>query len=108
MKMIVLIVVLGVVVAMYAAPSFYLRKGVGHSTQVDVTQYLGSPSQSSDKSDGSSEWTYQTEKIPKVCVEYVLTFNPKTVSEDPSQPVLTNKKVLSRWTWRWCEAEKKG
>ena len=102
MKLFIFFVVLAVVVAMYAAPSFYLRKGVGHSTQVDVTQYFGSPSQSSDKSDGSSEWTYQTEKVPKVCVEYVLTFIPKSVSEDPSQPVLTNKKVLSDWDWRWC------
>jgi hypothetical protein len=100
--LIILIVVLGVVVAMYAAPSFYLRKGVGHSTQVDVTQYLGSPFQTSDNPEGSSVWTYQTEKIPKVCVEYVLTFKPKTVREDPSQPVLTNKKILSRWDWRWC------
>ncbi len=102
MKMIVLIVVLGVVVAMYAAPSFYLRKGVGHSTQVDVTGYLGTPLKSSENPDGSSKWTYQTVRIPKVCVEYVLTFKPQTISEDPSQPVLTNKKVLSRWDWRWC------
>ena len=102
MKWIVFFVIMGVVVAMYAAPSFYLRKGVGHSTQDDVTGYLGSPFQSSDNPDGSSEWTYQSEKIPKVCVEYVLTFKPKTVSEDPSQPVLSNKKVLSEWDWRWC------
>ncbi|HZC68112.1 MAG TPA: hypothetical protein VE201_05790 [Nitrospirales bacterium] len=102
MKIILLIVVLGVAVAMYVSPSFYLRKGVGHSTQFDVTGYLGSPFHSSNNPDGSSEWTYQTEKIPKVCVEYVLTFKPQTVSEDPSQPVLTNKKILRKWDWRWC------
>jgi hypothetical protein len=101
-KTIVLIVVLGVIAAMYAAPSFYLRKGVGHSTQYDVTQYLGSPFKASDNPEGSSVWMYQTEKIPKVCVEYVLTFNPKPISENPSQPVLTNKKTLSKWDWRWC------
>lgn len=101
-KTIVLIVVLGVIAAMYAAPSFYLRKGVGLSTQYDVTQYLGSPFKASDNPEGSSVWTYQTEKIPKVCVEYVLTFNPKPISENPSQPVLTNKKILSKWDWRWC------
>src|SRR6266704_2800150 len=101
-KTIVLIVVLGVIAAMYAAPSFYLRKGVGHSTQYDVTQYLGSPFKASDNPEGSAVWTYQTEKIPKVCVEYVLTFNPKPLSENPSQPVLTNKKTLSKWDWRWC------
>jgi hypothetical protein len=58
---IVLIVVLGVVVAMYAAPGFYVRKGIGHSTQYDVTQYLGSPSQQSDNPEGTAVWTYQTE-----------------------------------------------
>ena len=102
MKLIVLLVALGVVVAMYATPSFYLRKGVGKSTQADVTEYLGTPSQASDKPDGSAQWTYQSEKIPKVCVEYVLTFNPKPISENLSQPVLTNKKTLSKWDWRWC------
>ena len=102
MKQILLIVALGVVIAMYAAPSFYLRKGVGQSTQADVTGYLGTPSYQSDRPDGSAQWTYQSEKIPKVCVEYVLTFKPKSVSEDPSQPALTNKKVLSEWDWRWC------
>jgi hypothetical protein len=105
MRVIVLIaalVVLGVVVALYAAPSYFLRKGVGHSTQVDVTQYFGSPSQASDNPEGSSVWTYQTEKVPKVCVEYVLTFKPKPISEVPSQPVLTNKKILNKWMWRWC------
>ena len=102
MKLIVLIAALGVVTAMYAAPSFYLRKGVGQSTQADVTGYLGTPFQESDRPDGSAQWTYQSEKVPKVCVEYVLTFKPKAASEDPSQPVLTNKKVLSKWDWRWC------
>jgi len=102
MKLIVLLVALGVVVAMYATPSFYLRKGVGKSTQADVTEYLGTPLQASDKPDGSAQWTYQSEKIPKVCVEYLLTFMPKAASEDPSQPVLTNKKILSEWDWRWC------
>ena len=101
MKLIVLIVALGIVAAIYAAPSFYLTKGVGQSIQYDVTQYLGSPFQSSERSDGSSEWTYQTEKIPKVCVEYVLSFKPQTISEAPSQPVLTNKKILNKWDWRW-------
>jgi len=52
--LIVLIVVPGVVVAMYAAPSFFLTKGVGHSTQVDVTQYLGSPFHPSDNPEGSA------------------------------------------------------
>ena len=102
MKLIVLLVALGVVAAMYATPSFYLRKGVGQCTQADVTEYLGTPFQASDKPDGSAQWTYQSEKIPKVCVEYVLTFNPKPISENPSQPVLTNKKILSKWDWRWC------
>ena len=102
MKQIVLIVALGIVFVMYAMPSFYLRNGVGRSTQADVTEYLGTPIQASDKPDGSAQWTYQSEKIPKVCVEYVLTFKPKSVSDDPSQPVPTSKKILSNWDWRWC------
>ena len=28
--------------------------------------------------------------------------DPKAASEDPSQAVLTNKKILSEWDWRWC------
>ncbi len=102
MKWFISLVVIGIVIAMYAAPSFYLRKGVGHSTQEDVTGYLGAPLQSSDNPDGSAQWTYQSEKIPKVCVEYVLTFKPKTVSEDPAVPVPTTKKILRKWDWRWC------
>src|SRR5437899_5447628 len=101
-KTIALIVVLGVIAAMYAAPIFYLRKGVGHSTQYDVTQYFGSPFKASDNPEGSSVWTYHTEKIPKVCVEYVLTFNPKHLSKDLPEPVRTTNKILSKWDWRWC------
>src|SRR5437879_10340682 len=100
MKLIVLLVALGVVVAMYATPSFYLRKGVGKSTQADVTEYLGTPSQASDKPDGSAQWTYQSEKIAKVCVEYVLTVKAKSVSDNPSQAELPIKKALSERYWR--------
>src|SRR5437899_12733686 len=100
MKLIVLLVALGVVVAMYATPSFYLRKGVGKSTQADVTEYLGTPLQASDKPDGSAQWTYQSEKIPKVCVEYLHTFMTKAASEDPTQTVSTHKKTLSEGAWR--------
>src|SRR5207244_4556033 len=99
MKLIVLIVALGVVVAMYATPSFYLRKGVGRSTQADVTEYLGTPFHASDKPDGSAQWTYQSEKIPKVCVEYVLTFTPTAASEEASQEVLHDKQVQREWAW---------
>ena len=108
MKQIIILVVIGVVFILYATPAFYLRSGVNHDTPDDVTRYLGMSSQSTDNPDGTSISTYKVEKIPPLCVEYVLTFKNKLTSEDASQQAPSVKTVLSKWTWRWCPSEKEG
>src|SRR5207245_10080116 len=64
MKLIVLLVALGVVVAMYATPSVYLSKRVGQSTQPNPTAYLGTPLQASATPDPSDLRTYPSAPIP--------------------------------------------
>ncbi len=111
MKLIILFVVVGIIFLQYATPSFHLRAGVGEDTQNVVTEKLGKPLQTVDNLDGSSVWTFKTEKIPYLCVEYIVTFAPKTASEDTTQPPPSEQParlVLSKWTWRWCPAAKQG
>jgi hypothetical protein len=106
MKLIILLVIVGVVVILYATPAFYLRSGVKHDAPDAVTRYLGTPSQSTDHPDGTTVSIYKVEKIPPVCIEYVLTFKNKLTGEDASQQIISVKTVLSKWTWRWCPSEK--
>lgn len=106
MKLIILLVVVGVVVILYATPAFYLRSGVNHDNPDAATRYLGMPSQSIGYPDGTTVSIYKVEKIQLLCVEYVLTFKNILTGEDASQQVISVKTVLSKWTWRWCPSEK--
>ncbi len=108
MKLIILLVIVGVVGVLYATPAFYLRSGVDHDNPDAVTRYLGIPSQSTDYPNGTTVSTYAVEKIPPVCIEYVLTFKNKLTGEDASQQMISVKAVLSKWTWRWCQSEQAG
>ena len=106
-KQIIILAVVGVILVLYATPVFYLKPGVDNDTPDDVSRYLGTPSQSTDNPDGTSVATYKVEKIPPLCVEYVLTFQNKLTSEDASQqaPAIM-KTVVTKWDWRWCPSEK--
>lgn len=106
MKQIILLVVLGVVFILYATPAFYLRSGVNHDTPEAVTRYLDTPSESTDNPDGTTVSTHKVEKIPPLCVEYVLTFKNVITGEDASQQAISVKRVLHKWDWRWCPSEK--
>jgi len=106
MKAIILLVVVGVGAILYATPAYYLRNGVGKSTPEEVSQYISMPSQSTDYPDGTTVSLYKIEKIPPLCVEYVVTFKKKLTGEDASQQMISVKTVLSKWTWRWCQSEK--
>lgn len=107
MKQVIVFVVIGVVLVLYATPAFYLRNGVKKNTPEDVPKYLGMPSQSTDNSDGTTVSIYKVEKIKPLCVEYVLTFKDVLTDEDASQETISVKRVLNKWTWRWCQPEKK-
>lgn len=106
MKQIIILVIVGIVVVLYATPAFYLRSGVGHDTPDAVTRYLDTPSQSTDNPDGTTVSRYKVEKIPPLCVEYVLTFKNTLTGEDASQQAISVKRILNKWTWRWCPSEK--
>ena len=106
MKMIILLVVVGVVFILYAAPAFNLKKGVDEDTPDAVSQYLGTPSQSTDNPDGTTVALYKVEKLPPLCVEYVVTFKNTLTGEDASQQAIGVKRVLNKWTWRRCPSEK--
>jgi len=107
MKQIIILVVLGVLAILYATPAFYLRSGVNHDDPDAVTRYLGMPSESTDNPDGTTVSIYRVEKIPPLCVEYVVTFKNKLTGEDASQQAIDVRRVLNQWTWRWCPSEKK-
>ena len=106
MKQIILLVVLGVVFILYATPAFYLKSGVNNDTSDDVTRYLGMPSQSTDNPDGTTVALYKVEKLPPICVEYVVTFKNKLTGEDASQQAIGVNRVLNKWTWHRCPSEK--
>ncbi len=110
-KQMIVLVVAGVVLLLYATPAFYLRNAPNKDTPENVTQYLGQPSQSTDNPDGTTISLYRVEKIPPLCIEYVLTFKNKLTGEDASLQPINVQRVLKQWTWRWCpseKAEKKG
>ena len=106
-KKMIILVVIGVVAILYATPAFYLRNGVEKDTPEDVPKYLGMPSQSTDNPDGTTVSIYKVEKIPPLCVEYVLTFKNVLTGEDASQQAINVKRTLNKWTWRWCPSENK-
>lgn len=106
-KKIIILAVIGVIAILYATPAFYLRYGVNNDNPDAVTRYLGAPSQSTDNPDGTTVSIYKVEKIPPLCVEYVLTFKNALTGEDASQQTIGIKSVLNKWTWRWCPSEKK-
>lgn len=106
-KKILILAVLGVVAILYISPVFYLKPGMNQDTPDDVSRYLGTPSQSTDNPDGTTVSIYQVEKIPPLCVEYVVTFKNKLTGEDVSQQTVDVRRVLNQWTWHWCPSEKK-
>lgn len=108
MKLIILLVVIGVVAILYATPAYYLKNGAGKSTPEEVSQYISTPSQSADHPDGTTVSIYKVEKIPPLCVEYVVTFKNILTGEDASQQTISVKRILHKWDWRWCPSEKKG
>ncbi len=108
MKLIILLVVVGVVFILYATPALYLRNGANKETPEEVSQYLDTPSQSTDKPDGTTVSIYKVEKIPPLCVEYIVTFKNVLTGEDASQQTISVKRILHKWDWRWCPSEKKG
>lgn len=105
-KTIIIFAVIGVIAILYATPAMYLRNGVKKDTPEDVPKYLGTPSQSTNEPDGTTVSIYKVEKIPPLCVEYVLTFKNALTGEDASQQAIGIKSVLNKWTWRWCLSEK--
>jgi len=106
-KKIIILAVIGVIAILYATPVMYLRNGVKKDTPEDVPKYLGMPSQSTDEPDGTTVSIYKVEKLPPLCVEYVLTFKNVLTGEDVSQETISVKRTLNKWTWRWCQPEKK-
>jgi hypothetical protein len=106
MKQIIILAVIGVIAILYATPSFYLRYGVNNDNPDAVARYLGAPSHSTDNPDGTTLSIYKVEKIPPLCVEYMLTFKNALTGDDASQQTIGVKSVLSKWTWRWCPSEK--
>jgi len=106
MKPLIILVVVGVILILYATPAFYLGNGLDNDTPEDVTKYLGQPSQSADNPDGLTVSLYRVEKIPPLCIEYVLTFKNKPTGEDASLQEVNVKRVLNQWTWRRCPSEK--
>ena len=107
-KQAIVVVILGVVLILYATPAFYLRSGVNNDTPDDVTRYLGPPSRSNDYPDGTTVSVYKIEKIPPLCVDYVLTYKNKLTGEDAAQQAIGVKRTLNKWTWRFCPSEKEG
>lgn len=105
-KKIIILAVIGIVAILYATPAFYLRYGVNNDSPDAVTRYLGAPSHSTDNPDGTTLSIYKVEKIPPLCVEYVVTFKNTLTSEDAAQQTSSVKQILSKWTWRWCPSEK--
>jgi hypothetical protein len=99
MKLILLAVVI-VSVIYVAAPSFFLNNAVGHETIDGVTERLGQPLHSKLKQDGSLGSvvnTYRVGSQPPLCVDYIITFEQKRLSEGT---LLTP--VMREWNWKWC------
>jgi hypothetical protein len=101
-KLLVLVLVT-LLIGYLALPSFYLMVAVGRETQDGMRAQLGQPLQSVDSA-GRSAWIYQ-QTVPPLCVEYTLYFQRRNVSQETTQPVLSDKAplpILSKWTWKWC------
>ena len=107
-KQMIALVVVGVISILYVTPAFYLRNGPDRDTPDDVTKYLDMPSQSTDNPDGTTISIYKVEKLPPLCVEYVVTFKNVLTGEDASQQAINVRRVMKMWTWRFCQREKTG
>ncbi len=83
-----------------AAPSFFLNHAVGKETLDAVGERLGQPLHSMLKVDGSLGSlvnTYRVGSQPPVCVDYIITFEHKVLSDG-----LTFKPIMRDWAWKWC------
>ncbi len=108
MKLAIFLVICGVIAVLYAMPAFYLKSGAGKDKPEDVTRYLGEPLQSVDEVGGTTVSIYKVEKVPPICVQYVVTFKKQiTGGDDPSLQTLGVQSFLKDWTWRWCPSDKK-
>lgn len=62
----------------------YLDRVVGHATQDDVTQHLGTPHETTAQPEGGSIWTYRSQGYDGFnqeswCREHVLTFDAQRI-----------------------------
>ena len=95
-KLILIAVVIGLVVYM-AIPGFYLKRAVGHDNLAVVTEHLGLPLGSHPNPDGYTVNTYRAGFQPPLCVDYLVTFEQKTLFDETSKPMLRD------WTWQICQ-----
>ncbi len=99
MKLILLAVAISFVIYL-AIPSYFLEKAVGHETLEGVTERLGQPLSSKLKQDGSLGRvvnTYRVGSQPPLCVDYIITFEQKMLSDGT-----TYRPVMREWTWKYC------
>jgi hypothetical protein len=96
----ILVAVLIVFVIYMALPSYFLEKAAGRETLEGITERLGQPLHSQLKLEGSLGSlvnTYRVGSQPPVCVDYIITFEHKVLSDG-----LTFKPIMRDWTWKWC------
>jgi hypothetical protein len=99
----IVVVLVSLLIGYLALPSFYLAIAVGRETQDGMRAQLGEPLQSVDSA-GRSAWIYK-QTVPPLCVEYTLIFQRANVSQETTQPVLSEKAplpILRKWSWDWC------
>ncbi len=95
-KLVLIFVVVGLAINL-TPPVFYLKKAVGRDTQSEVTKTWGPPGRSLESLNREEAvWAYKFGNLPPFCVEYILTFEPRSINEKP------NQMVLSEWDWKTC------
>jgi hypothetical protein len=97
----VLVFAVAISYAIYlAVPTYFLEHAVGKETLEGVTERLGQPLSSKLKQDGdvsSVVNTYRVGSQPPLCVDYILTFEQKLLSDGT-----TFRPIMREWTWKYC------
>jgi hypothetical protein len=97
----VLVLAVAISYAIYlAVPTYFLEHAVGKETLEGVTERLGLPLNSKLKQDGNVSSvvnTYRVGSQPPLCVDYILTFEQKLLSDGT-----TFRPIMREWTWKYC------
>jgi len=99
MKLLLIAVAIAFIIYV-ALPGYFLEKAVGHETLEGVTERFGQPLHSKLKLDGSLGSlvnTYRVGSQPPLCVDYIITFEQKVLSDGT-----TLRPVVREWTWKSC------